>query len=82
MEVSPEVAAYLNQRVAAGDFATADQGLHEAVELLRRRQVLRDKLARADQQLAEGLSMVLDDDGLDELFGRLKGEVLGSEGGG
>lgn len=77
LEISPDSLAFLHLQVATGQFESEGKALDAAVELLRRKTALRDKIQRGLVQLDEGRYVDLDEEGMDQFFAELL--VMSSE---
>ena len=73
--ISSENAQFLQAQVASGSFATPEEALDAAVNLLRRHEAWRAKIQRGCDQLDRGEYLEFDDDGLAEYFQ----EVFGTD---
>jgi Arc/MetJ-type ribon-helix-helix transcriptional regulator len=71
--ISSENAQFLQAQVAAGSFASPEEALNAAVNLLRRHEALRAKIQRGCEQLDRGEFLEFDDDGLAEYFEKMFG---------
>jgi Arc/MetJ-type ribon-helix-helix transcriptional regulator len=70
-ELNPENAAFVNEEVSLGHFASASAAMNAGVDLLRRQAALRQKLQHSLAQLESGEYTEYDDEGLDRYFAEL-----------
>lgn len=68
IQLSPGSFQFLQNQVAAGAYPTTTAALDAAVEMLRRRAALREKLQRSLDQFDRGEYREFDDDSLDDWF--------------
>ena len=67
-EISSENAAFIEDQVAKGAYRDPNEGLNEAVRLLKRRAKLFDRMEQAYEQIEAGQFIELDEAGLDNYF--------------
>ena len=70
-DISPENAQFLQDQVAAGQYANGAQAVNAAVEVLKRHTELRAKVQLGLRQLDEGQYVELDEEGMDQFFQEL-----------
>jgi Arc/MetJ-type ribon-helix-helix transcriptional regulator len=70
-DLSQSSEAFLHDAVTRGYFPSRNDALEAAVELLRRRQQIIEKLAEGRRQLDEGEYVEFDEEGLREFFDTL-----------
>jgi Arc/MetJ-type ribon-helix-helix transcriptional regulator len=71
-ELSTEIESFIQQQVALGTFRDRAEAIEAGVELLRREKWLLDRLAESQRQVRDGEYQDIDEEGLDQLFDRLK----------
>jgi Arc/MetJ-type ribon-helix-helix transcriptional regulator len=71
-ELSNENESFIQQQVAIGAFRDRTEAIEAGVELLRRQKWLLDRLAESQRQIRDGEYQDFDEEGLDQLFERLK----------
>jgi Arc/MetJ-type ribon-helix-helix transcriptional regulator len=70
--LSSDNESFIQEQVALGIFRNREEAIEAGVELLRRRKWLLDRLAESQRQLRDGEYKDFDDEGLHQLFERLK----------
>jgi Arc/MetJ-type ribon-helix-helix transcriptional regulator len=71
-ELSSDNETFIQQQVALGTFRDRTEAIEAGVELLRRRKWLLDRLAESQRQIRDGEYEDFDEEGLRQLFERLK----------
>ena len=74
-QLSPENEAFIQQGIAAGQFASRDEALETGVTFLRERQRLLDRLDESRRQLDAGEFTEYDDQSLRTFFEDVKAQV-------
>jgi Arc/MetJ-type ribon-helix-helix transcriptional regulator len=72
--LSPENEQFINHAVEIGLFSDRDQALDEAVELLKRRQQILDRIDEGTRQLHKGEYTEYDEKGLRKFFDEVQSE--------
>ena len=70
-DLTPDNAAFLENQVATGAFASGGDALNAAVRLLRFRAEVLEKVDRSQKELDAGDYNDLDEEGMDRYFGEL-----------
>jgi Arc/MetJ-type ribon-helix-helix transcriptional regulator len=71
-DLSQETEAFIQQQIALGAYRDRNDAIEAGVEMLRQRKWLLDRLAESQRQIRDGEYVDLDEEGLRQLFERLK----------
>ena len=75
-DISPNNEQFIQQEIANGSFGSREEALDTAVDMLRQRRQLIDRLKESRRQLDDGEFIELDATGLQQLFDTLQQRAL------